>query len=120
METKIIYWYCNKEYTIDISNNEHLLTLIKNEIYIDKQPNITHPNDEADDKIRKFVDDNLRQEFFYKGTGHASKIIIYEETNTGKYQKLHEINGTFSNATTQKIIKQIKKRNKLIDDATTK
>ena len=85
METKIIYWYCNKEYTVDISNNEHLLTLIKNDIYINNQPNITHPNDEADDEIRKFVDDNLKQQSFCHGTGHADKIIICEITDTNMY-----------------------------------
>ena len=51
MRTKLTYSYYNKEYMIDISNNEYILSLIENEINTCKHPDITYPNDETDDKI---------------------------------------------------------------------
>ena len=108
-KTKIGYWYCNTEHTIDISENEYILSLINNNIYTDERPNITHPNDEIDNKIRQYVEGELKKAEFYKGCGHAEIILIYQETeNLDKIEKLHVINGSFSDEDTQKIIKQIK------------
>lgn len=109
MKTKLTYSYYNKEYTIDISNNENILSLIENNINTCKQLGITYPNDEVDDEIRKFVDEELKNSKFYRGMGHADKILIYTESNDAKIEKLHVINGSFSDEKVQEIIKEIKK-----------
>lgn len=91
MKTKLTYSYYNKEYTIDISNNENILSLIENNINTCKQLGITYPNDEVDDEIRKFVDEELKNSKFYRGMGHADKVLIYKESNDAKIKKLHII-----------------------------
>lgn len=110
MRTKLTYSYYNKEYMIDISNNEYILSLIENEINTCKHPDITYPNDETDDKIREFVDGVLKQQPFYHGTGHADEILIYKTSDDGqKIEKLHMIHGSFSDKRVQEIIQGIKK-----------
>lgn len=114
MKTKLTFNYYNKEYVMDISDNEYILSLIKNEINTCKEPNITCPNDDADDKIRRFVDEVLKLQTFYHGTGHAEKIFIYKESDNGKNaEKLHVIHGTFSDEKIQEIIRKIKEESGL-------
>lgn len=111
MKTIIVYWYYNEKHTIDISSNDYILSLIENEINTCMRLDITYPNDEADDKIRKFVDEVLKQQPFYQGTGHADKILIYKKSDDGKrLEKLHVIHGTFSDEKIQEIIKNIKEK----------
>ena len=40
--------------------------------------------------------------------GHADKVLIYKESNDAKIEKLHVINGSFSDKTVQKIVQEIK------------
>ena len=108
MKTKLAFSYYNEEYTIDISSNECILSLIENNIKTCKQLGVTYPNDEVDDEIRKFVDEELKKSKFYRGMGHADKFLIYNESNDGEIEKLHAINGSFSNEKVQEIIKKIK------------
>ena len=110
MKTKLTFSYYNNEYTIDISNNQEILQLIENKIITCKHPYVTFPNDDVDDKIREFVDEELKRSEFYRGTGHADKILIYRESNDPKIEKLHLINGAFSDKSMQEIIEGIRKR----------
>ena len=109
MKTKLVFSYYNEEYTIDISNNEYIISLIENEINACKEYCITYPNDEIDDIIRGFVDEELKKSEYYRGTGHADKILIYKESNDSEFEKLHLINGRFSDKRVQEIIQKIKK-----------
>lgn len=108
MKTKLTFSYYNKEYIIDISDNEYILSLIENKINTCKEPNITCPNDDVDDIIRNFVNEELKKSEFYRGMGHADKFLIYNESKDGQIEKIHMINGSFSNETVQKIINNIK------------
>ena len=110
MKTKLTFSYYNEECTIDISNNEYILSLIENNIKTCKQLGVTYPNDEVDDEIRKFVDEELKKSKFYRGMGHADKFLIYNESNDGEIEILHAINGSFSNEKVQEIIKKIKEK----------
>jgi hypothetical protein len=110
MKTKIAYRYCDKEHVIDVSNNENILSLLKNDIYTDKEKCFTHPKNEADDKIRKFVDEELKKQPFYHGTGHAEEFFIYKTSDEDDFiEKLHVIHGSFSDESIQEIIREIKK-----------
>lgn len=110
MKFKICYKYCNNCHTIDIPENESILDLISNHIHIDNRHGITHPNDEVDDEIRRYVDNQLKKSSFYAGTGHADKILVYKliENDYAHFEKIHEVNGYFSDKDVQEIIKQIK------------
>ena len=110
MKTKLTFSYYNQEFTIDISSNEHILSLIENKINKCKQPDFTIPNNEVDDIIRNFVDGELKKSEIYRGMGHADKFLIYNESNDGEIEKLHAINGSFSNEKVQEIIKKIKEK----------
>lgn len=108
MKIKIGYKYCNKSYCIDISTEEEIESLIYGNLYLDNRLYVWYPNDEIDNCIRKFVDKKLKAQPFYHGASHAEEIIIYEESDNGKLNKLHKIMGSISEVDTQRIIKQIK------------
>lgn len=106
MDMKIDYKYCDSWYTLDVFKEE--LKLLINDLNYSSNPYLWHPNDEIDNKIREYVDEELKKQSFYTA-GHAEEIFIYKEPKIGeKCKEFHKIKDHFSDNKAQEIIKIIR------------
>ena len=100
---KIIYKYWNKWYEIE-TISEELQLLVSDNILFSKNLYMWHPNDEIDDKIREYVDEDLKKQPFYLAS-HADEIIIENKQNN---KQIHRIKDYLSDNNVQEIINNIK------------
>ena len=91
-------------------NEEVLILTIEEAQELMNQLNETKKQvDRVNEQLDK-TNEELKKSKFYRGMGHADKFLIYNESNDGEIEKLHAINGSFSNEKVQEIIKKIKEK----------